>query len=61
MQYGIGVGGDLHADEASQHGPDTTGEEGEGGKLGQHVPSAAEGDDQQDHEDHSEHLATVVY
>ena len=53
---GIGFGGDLHADEASQHGPDTTGEEGEGGKLGQHVPSAAEGDDQQDHEDHSEHL-----
>ena len=33
----VGVGGDLHADEAGQHGEHTAGEEGEGGKLGQHL------------------------
>ena len=31
---GIGVGGDLHADETGQHGPDTAGEESEGGERG---------------------------
>ena len=34
---GVGVGGDLHADEAGQHGPDAAGQEGEGGELGEHL------------------------
>ena len=34
---GVGAGGDLHAHEAGQHGPDTAGEKGEGGELGEHL------------------------
>ena len=52
----VGVGGDLHADETGQHGEDTTGQEGEGGELRQHLTAGGECHSQQDHEDHCEDL-----
>ena len=53
---GIGVGGDLHADEARQHRPDAAGDKCEGGELGEHLPVGGKGNDQQDHKDHCKHL-----
>ena len=53
---GVGLGGNLHADEAGQHGPDTAGDEGEGGKFGEHLSVRGEGNDQQEHKDHQKYL-----
>ena len=44
------MGGDLHADESGQKGPDAAGQKGEGGELGEHVAAGREGDDHQYHE-----------
>ncbi len=52
----VGARGDLHPDEAGQHGPDSASQEGEGGELGEHLASGCEGHDQQDQKDHCEHL-----
>ena len=53
-------GGDLHADEARQHGEDAAGDEGEGGELGEHLASGGEGDDQKNDEDHDEDLNICI-
>ena len=53
---GVGAGGNFHAHEAGQHGPDTSGEKGEGGELGEHLSPGGKGHHQQDEEDHQKDL-----
>ncbi len=53
----IGVGSDLHADETSQHGEHTTGDECEGGKLGQHLAARGKCHNEKDNEHNGKHLA----
>ena len=53
---GIGVGRNLHADEARQHGEDAAGDKGEGGELGEHLSAGGEGQDQQDDKHHHKDL-----
>ena len=53
---GVGVGGDLHADQAGQHGPDAAGEEREGRDPGEHLSAGGEGYDDQNDEYDSEYL-----
>ena len=44
----IGSGGDLHADQAGKHRPDTAGQERKRRHSGEHLAFGCEGDDQQD-------------
>ena len=45
---GIGGSGDLHADQAGEHRPDTAGQEGKRRHSGEHLTLGSKGDDQQD-------------
>ena len=45
---GIGGSGDLHTDQAGEHRPDTTGQEGKRRHSGEHLALGSKGDDQQD-------------
>ena len=58
---GIGVCGDLHADEARQHGPDAAGEEREGSELREHLPAGTESNNQQEDEHHQKPLNNFVF
>ena len=44
----VGARGDLHADQAGEHRPDTTGQEGKRRHSGKHLALGSKGDDQQD-------------
>ena len=53
---GVGIGGDLHADEAGQAGVNTTGQESEGDKPAvQHAPPNQNEQDDEDDDEHLEH------
>ena len=45
---GIGGGSNLHADQAGEHRPDTTGQEGKRRHSGEHLTLGSKGNDQQD-------------
>ena len=53
----IGVGSDLHADKASQHGEHTTGDKCEGGKLGQHLAARGKCHNEKNNEHNGKDLA----
>ena len=53
---GVGVRGNLHADQAGQHRPDTARQERERRHAGEHLALGQEGDRQQDDEYDHKHL-----
>ncbi|MPM66473.1 hypothetical protein SDC9_113380 [bioreactor metagenome] len=53
---GVGIGGNLHADKARQHGPDAAGEEGKRREFREHLPAGSKGHHQQNDKYHGKDL-----
>ena len=52
----VGIGGNFHAHQTGQHGPDAAGQKGKGSESGEHLSARAEGHDQKQNKDHSKDL-----